>query len=291
VHVLANPSLVRVVLSEPMAVAWGQRFLMMQRGGSRILGGGSIVWFGPTERKSRNRLSEAFQEAQGPPGDFLRLEIRVNGAARRSGDQAESLKGEPDLAVLAPWVFDAAELTSHRKTILSQLSRTAPVGRDDLAEKTGLAREPLQVILDDLMRHGAIVLGGSGLQLAGAGAESDLSSFARRVLDDLIAEGGSGMERGKLKTPGTLKELRNLVRLELAVSLNGDIYYAKETYDSLVERITAGLEVGSSFSIGQARERTGLSRKYLIPLLNRMESAGIVRRDGDLRTVLDRPRG
>ncbi|WP_187270356.1 SelB domain-containing protein [Escherichia fergusonii] len=38
-------------------------------------------------------------------------------------------------------------------------------------------------------------------------------------------------------------------------------------------------------SIADVRERTGLARKQLIPLLNRMERDGWVRREGDLRRV------
>jgi selenocysteine-specific elongation factor len=40
------------------------------------------------------------------------------------------------------------------------------------------------------------------------------------------------------------------------------------------------------FSIPEANERTGLSRKFMIPLLNRMEGDGLLKRDGDARAVL-----
>jgi selenocysteine-specific elongation factor len=268
-----------------MALTWGQRFLMMQRGGSRILGGGSVVWSGATDRKIRNRLSFVFEDPEKQPVDHLHLKIQVQGAARCHRDQSADLAQEAGLAVLGTWVFDAANLASLKSEILARVGGTAPVSAGDLTGEIGLDSDPLQAVLDDMIRRGEIVAKGPVLQLAGASPQADLSRLAKRLLKDLADAGGAGLERGRLDTPGALRELRTLAHLGLAVSLNGDIFYAKETYDTLVQRIVAGRKTGSSFSIGEARERTGLSRKYLIPLLNRMESAGIVRREGDVRIV------
>jgi selenocysteine-specific elongation factor len=42
-------------------------------------------------------------------------------------------------------------------------------------------------------------------------------------------------------------------------------------------------ETREKISISDAKQITGLSRKYLIPLLNRIERDGLVRRLGDFR--------
>jgi selenocysteine-specific elongation factor len=36
-------------------------------------------------------------------------------------------------------------------------------------------------------------------------------------------------------------------------------------------------------SVPEAKDATGLSRKYILPLLNRIESDGLIRRVGDFR--------
>ena len=51
----------------------------------------------------------------------------------------------------------------------------------------------------------------------------------------------------------------------------------------------SGLEVGGILTIAQTKERSGLSRKFVIPLLNRMERDGFVKRSGDERTVTGKP--
>ncbi len=67
--------------------------------------------------------------------------------------------------------------------------------------------------------------------------------------------------------------------------LEDGIFYAKETYDLLAGELLAGRTSGDRFSVPEAKERTGLSRKYTLPLLNRMEKDGLLRREQDARVV------
>ncbi len=83
--------------------------------------------------------------------------------------------------------------------------------------------------------------------------------------------------------------MNTLVRLGRVVPLEDGIFYAKETYDLLGAAILAGRAKGDRISIPEAKERTGLSRKYTLPLLNRMEKDGLLKRDGDVRVVLQAP--
>ena len=73
------------------------------------------------------------------------------------------------------------------------------------------------------------------------------------------------------------------------IALEGRIYYSAELYQQLLATILDGLAVGERFTINLARERTGLSRKYIIPLLNKMELDRWVRRDDTDRIVIKLP--
>ncbi len=44
-------------------------------------------------------------------------------------------------------------------------------------------------------------------------------------------------------------------------------------------------QAGDRFGVPEAKERTGLSRKYTLPILNRMEKDGLLRREQDARVV------
>lgn len=113
--------------------------------------------------------------------------------------------------------------------------------------------------------------------------------MARGLLDELKAAGQAGLEPKKLKVAGVRKEPGTLVRTGLAISLDGSIYYDGETYRSLVRSLLAGLPVGAELKLAEAKARSSLSRKYLLPLLNRMEADGLVKREGDLRRVRRQP--
>ncbi|MDP2515948.1 SelB C-terminal domain-containing protein [Photobacterium damselae subsp. piscicida] len=63
-------------------------------------------------------------------------------------------------------------------------------------------------------------------------------------------------------------------------------YFDMGLYHDLVKEILAGHQVYDRISMGEIKNRTELSRKYSIPLANRMEKDGWVRRDGDERVIL-----
>nr|WP_263300322.1 helix-turn-helix domain-containing protein [Escherichia fergusonii] len=63
------------------------------------------------------------------------------------------------------------------------------------------------------------------------------------------------------------------------------MFITREHYQTLLDTLFSACQAGDLLSIADVRERTGLARKQLIPLLNRMERDGWVRREGDLRRV------
>ena len=63
------------------------------------------------------------------------------------------------------------------------------------------------------------------------------------------------------------------------------LFLTVQEYQTLISEMIAHDSVGETFTIAQARDKTGLARKQLIPLLNRMERDGWVKRVGDLRMI------
>jgi len=62
--------------------------------------------------------------------------------------------------------------------------------------------------------------------------------------------------------------------------------YTTETYRTMTALVLKGRAAGETFTIGDAKLHLPLSRKYMIPLLNRMEEDGFIERIGDMRKVL-----
>jgi selenocysteine-specific elongation factor len=286
-------NLLRVRLSRATPLRWNQPVVLIQHGGSAIFGGGHVLWLGRTGKHQRTRLSE-IEPSLNPetgPEDLGRLKLALEGAV--SPEEAADLQLSGDLqrstVEIEGWIVSREYRDRLGRQIRELAAVPGGVRIDELATKLrGNSESLLRLVAGELVKGGGLALRGGILFPPGAEAPQ-VSPMGRQLLRDLKAGGIRGLELSKLKVAGARKELRNLVRADLALALDGDIYYEKQTYLDLVRRCLADLEIGGILTIARTKETSGLSRKYVIPLLNRMERDGFVKRSGDDRVVTAKP--
>ena len=290
---IATGNLLRIRLSRVTALRWNQPIVLIQHGGSTILGGGRVLWFGKMDKRLRQRLGELELTLKTEAGteDLSRLKLALEGAI--APEQAAELQLSADLRAstvqIDGWIVSKEYRDRLGKQVREMASVPGGVRRDELATKLRGEPEPLlRLIAGELIEKNVLALRGGILFPAGAQAPQ-VSPMGRQLLQDLQAGGSRGLELSKLRIAGARKELRNLVRADLAVALDGDIFYEKQVYLNLVHSCLTDLEVGGILTIARTKERTQLSRKYVIPLLNRMERDGFVKRSGDDRVVTAKP--
>ncbi|MCX7786424.1 MAG: selenocysteine-specific translation elongation factor [Spirochaetes bacterium] len=121
------------------------------------------------------------------------------------------------------------------------------------------------------------------------GTVRDDNSIEKETEKLYLAIQGSGEKPWEL-VPGRGNRVRlevdRLCKSGMIIPLDSSLYLEAQAYVSLVRRILKNCSVGSSITIAEVKQKTGLSRKYLLPLLNRMERDGWVKRRGDDRMVL-----
>lgn len=294
IHFLRTPGFARIVLNEKISAAWFDPFLLIRQGGHHILGKGRFIWTGATDRHFRIRLSSVL--AQYPVPEAIREEavlrfILEDWYGFSSDSERRAVESFAAAAKLETRVRGGAVVLEERyRKELQQLfdlaakaggvSRAAYLQSGDLppSVKESLIADALK--LKKIAQKDQLLISPEQLE-----QEAPLTPLARRLLDTLSTYTQNGLQLKDIHDPGAKKELRNLSRLGKVIALEGDIYYSAENFKALADRILAGLSTGSSFSIPEAKERTGLSRRFMIPLLNRMEEEGMVRRDGDSRIV------
>jgi selenocysteine-specific elongation factor len=66
------------------------------------------------------------------------------------------------------------------------------------------------------------------------------------------------------------------------VRISEDLVYLPEQIDRIVSELRA---MEGSFTVAQFRDRTGLSRKYAVPLLEWADKEGLTIRQGDERRL------
>ncbi|MBA3267175.1 MAG: SelB C-terminal domain-containing protein, partial [Acidimicrobiia bacterium] len=78
-------------------------------------------------------------------------------------------------------------------------------------------------------------------------------------------------------------ELRELVRRAMVVERDG-LYFAPAAVEAAARRVAVLLvEHPDGFTVAQARDALGATRKHVLPLLAVLDSTGVTRRRGDLR--------
>jgi selenocysteine-specific elongation factor len=117
---------------------------------------------------------------------------------------------------------------------------------------------------------------------SGAGGTADV--------DAVVA----ALDAAGLAPPSVPELARHLGRGDVAISLRAaaaagrieaverDRYYARSALDRFVS-VLAELGVRGDFGVGAVRDQTGVSRKFLIPLLEWTDARGITVRSGDTR--------
>ncbi|MBC7004666.1 selenocysteine-specific translation elongation factor [Photobacterium sp. BZF1] len=285
IFVFKGTNLARLRLKEPASCFWNQRALLIQHGGSRILNCGAIVWSGAVAKSYRNKLYDLLMAMPERPAweDYVTINMSLYGFAKR-GEQALDESG---YKVCGEWLFTEECFNQTYQQVEAVLKQgQIDLSAIELSGKVQMEASPLTAVLDLLVAEGKLRKSNEHYSLGCGQNEAQLSQTAKKILEHMEQAGKQGYEADKEKIPGAQKELRNLVRLGFAVPMEGKIYYLASLYEELVHDLLQGYSEGERFAISEARERTGLSRKYMIPLLNRMEADGWIKRVENDRQVL-----
>ena len=142
-------------------------------------------------------------------------------------------------------------------------------------------------VIDRVMEAGAVatadgVVRARGFRPSGAGGSAEV--------DAVVA----ALDAAGLTPPSVAELARQLGRTDVATSLRAaavagrieaverDRYYARSALDRFVG-VLAELAAGGDFGVGAVRDHTGVSRKFLIPLLEWADARGVTARTGDTR--------
>lgn len=279
-------------LDKPVACFWGQSMAMIRHGGSELIHSGRIIWTRDVAVHQRKRLQallndlpEAFTAA-----DQLRLSLGLQGYVPLAIAHDLQLSGSDPYRVIGDWLMSQIFHDNLQQRIMALLEgEGVAMTLVELATRLSVAAPVLEQVLQLLKSDDKLRMSRDAWMAGGGASEDDLGLDGQRLLARIRETGKDGLEAEKEKIPGSQKLLRNLVRLGFVVALEGRIYYSTELYQQLLETVLVELSVGDRFTINLARDRTGLSRKYIIPLLNKMELDRWVRRDDTDRIVMKCP--
>ncbi len=299
----------RLRLEEPVLARWGDRAVLRSVSPVTTVGGCRVVDPFPAPRPRRpgplaDRAGEdpvqrvrAFVAAEGPRGLRVSdLAVRLGLAPRdvpRTVTQAlgDGIVQAGDRLVPQAAAVQARELVLDR---LGAFHRGHPLlpglpleAFRQLVGEPGLAAQ----VLEALSSEGAVAQDGGAVRLTAhkAAIPAQFLGPADALRGELEVAGSEGRSAAELAAGHAgvpaLEIAEFFVREGTAIRIGKDRYYDRGKLESAARSVLAEVKKQGEVMPGQVRTALGLTRKYLIPLLEWMDAQGLTVRVGDARRL------
>jgi len=299
---------VRLVLSEPLLILPGDRFIVRMFSPVVTIGGGVVLDIAAPRRPTVHRLQilgsaplpERFallaRESRygiGMPELVARTGLLEADLEKASSAASLTVLHSPQFWLLDPgWVAGKLEeLHEHLKLFHRQNPLLAGVSKEELRSKF-LSGAPPWLMDAILARSKTLAAHGENIRL------SSHKVALKQDEEDATAKIEKAFRSGGLATPAVHEVLaksgvdptraRTLLQLMLRdkrlVRVSDELVFHTSAIESL--RTLLALKKGVQFAVPDFKDWTGISRKYAIPLLEYLDRERITRREGDSRVVL-----
>ena len=296
-------ALARLALEQPVVARGGDRFVLRSYSPVATIGGGVVLDPLPPRRA-------AWPEDLGAPDPAVRLGALITRRPRGvATEELPLLLGLPDrdcraliprlsdISEIGPRLIAKATTSALRKEALRRVRafhegspsergmsletlRRGLRGPAEIVDSilSGMARREELLVLDGVVAAPGFVprLAGGEAQLARIVAMLEAAGLTPPTVREL--EESSGLS-------GVLEVLRFGAREGRVIAVESDRYFSPVHLTRFIDTLK---ELGKREALTPPtiRDRTGLSRKYLIPLLEYADRVGVTRRVGDVRVLV-----
>ena len=292
----SQPFAARLVLDEPVLLRAGDRFVLRTSAPLNTIGGGVITDpYAPRRARPwtpglspRERLTKLLDEASGDGLELSALAVRL-GLSPHACAELERVAGD-DLAVLGARVVARSKLMALEAEAIETAARYQTEHPLEPGIPVQLLRAQLRGAPDVV--DAAIQSQLAGGRLVGSGGVVATNGWAPKLDQRTAALAVAIMARldAAGAEPPSIDELSGELGNDLAAVLRyldrrGDIvqveqgrYYASRNLKDLIDRLRVTMSGGGELGPSELRERLGLSRKFLIPLLEYCDRVGLTNR-------------
>jgi selenocysteine-specific elongation factor len=175
----------------------------------------------------------------------------------------------------------------------AQAARAAAHGpaRGDGTARAGWPAPAGAEVVEALVAAGRLVADGPTLRRPGHGPQLDPAQRALRDrVERALAEAGVSLldDAGLAELGADRRATAMLVRLGVLVGVVPGGYLGPATLEEAVATLRRAFPDGRPFTVSDARDALGTTRRTAIPLLEHLDRTGVTTRQGDLRRL--RPR-
>jgi selenocysteine-specific elongation factor len=195
-------------------------------------------------------------------------------------------------------LFDPSWLQKTREELLDvlrELHRHEPflqgLNRAEWANRTGVALEAASGVVDWMLASQVVAQTGDAFHLPdhSAALPAAWQRDADSLWGTLTSAGLQPPLRDELEilSPNGKSIVSFWVATGKVIALGDGIVLTMDAFHSARQRVIESLSGGKSLAAGQLREILGTTRKYAVPILERLDRDGITRRVGDERVLCD----
>jgi selenocysteine-specific elongation factor len=308
---------IQILLEEPVVVASQDRFVLRFYSPAYTIAGGKVLGVAESKKKRFNEqlIAQMRLKDQGDPLVLLERELcephtlkELEGTFHFNvKDIQDGLNSLLEKGRIEAWVEDttplywqkeSAELWRNKllkivKTYEASYPLRGGIGREELKTKLGVkwAHRRWQNILEEGAERNYFNLVGSKVQTVD---KPSLPEMIQRKLDCLRKNwqaaglASPDLESGALECGINKMEVPDYVLYLVEngewVTIEGN-YIAKESLEAARQSLVNLLEQNGEVTVGDVRDIWGISRKYLVPLLEYFDQQKVTRRQGDKRVL------
>ena len=289
------PDTVRLVLDRPLPLVAGDRAILRDPGARRVVGGALVLDADPPDLRRRGaarRWAKQLAHSTGTPD--LAAEVGRRGAMRV--DDAVAL-GIPlpsatssEVAVHGSWLVAASALEGWSTALADALRRRVaeqPLEPSLTSEAAvAVAGVPDRALLPEVVRAAGLELAEGRVWVPGVRASLGAAESGLRELEERLAGAPfAAPEQPDLDAWGLGRaEVAAAVRAGRLLRLDDGILLRPDA-PARAMRVLAGLP--QPFTLSEARQALGTTRRVAVPLLEHLDGRGWTRRvDGSHRQVV-----
>ena len=289
-------------LEEPLVARAGDRFIVRSYSPVTTIAGGTVFEAAVAQHRRRVGDLPLLDKLRSPePRECLEAAVELAGwRGLRANQIALVVAGDPPVNAnvlrLGDALFAPGLLEQTSAAMLSSLSElherfplrpAVPLERFRQGAPPAASSQLRSEAEARLIAAGAVVLSGGSVRLAdwqprlSAAAEVRVQQIREQIK-------GAGLTPPSMSELGQEPEVEDYLRLlearGQAIAVSPEIFMDPEAVHGAVSKLRSHLAETGSAGASELRELFGVSRKYLIPLLEYFDRVGITVRRGDLRT-------
>ena len=281
---LLGPRSARVSLARAVPLQVGDRVLLRDPGGQRLVGGLQVLDVDPPPLRRRGAAAARGRDLAARPRDMA-VEVGERGVVRASTVRAHGLtvSPSPDVHAVGDWLVSAERWQHWCSRLGAAVDAHAQQHPLESGLADGAALRTLGLPDPRLLHHlvAAVGLESTGGRVRRPGAQPELGPWFDTLLARLQRDPFGAPDLGELSALGAGRaELAAAAGADRLLVLPGPVVLLPDA-PARALRLLAALP--SPFTVGQVGKALGTSRRVAIPLLEHLDSHGWTRRHEDAR--------